>query len=42
MTLEDIIKGNEEVEDFENIPWVVRENIVMKEILKCDQRLIGR
>lgn len=37
MTLEDIIKRNEEVEDFENIPWVVRENIVMKEILKCGQ-----
>lgn len=34
MTLEEIIERNEAVENFGNIPWVVRENMVMKEILK--------
>lgn len=34
MGLEDIIEKNELVENFEKIPWIVRENMVMKELLK--------
>ncbi len=34
LSLEDIIKKNEIVNDFEHVPWVVRENFVMKELLK--------
>ena len=33
MTLEDIIAKNESVENHENIPWVSRETLVMKELL---------
>ena len=34
MSLEEIIKNNEKVNDFEHVPWVTRENFVMKELLK--------
>lgn len=33
MTLGDIIAKNESVVDYENVPWVVRETMVMKELL---------
>ncbi len=33
LPLEEIIHKNQEVEDYENIPWILRENMVMKEII---------
>lgn len=33
LPLEEIIKRNESVDDFEKIPWIVRENMVMKAII---------
>lgn len=38
MTLEDIICKNEAIEDFENIPWVSREVMVMKQILEDEKQ----
>ena len=38
MLLDDIIAENDKVTDFENIPWVVRENIVMKELRDSGER----
>ncbi len=32
--IEDIIRNNEAIKDFDEIPWIVRETMVMKEILK--------
>jgi len=32
LTLEEAISKNESVEDFENIPWIVRETMVMKNL----------
>ncbi|WP_310601547.1 NUDIX hydrolase [Anaerosporobacter sp.] len=34
LPLKEIIAKNEMVLDYQNIPWIVRENMVMKEILK--------
>lgn len=34
MELEEIIARNDKITDYENIPWIVRENIVMKELVK--------
>jgi 8-oxo-dGTP pyrophosphatase MutT (NUDIX family) len=34
MTLEEAIVNNESVEDYENIPWIKRETMVMKEVLE--------
>ena len=34
LSLEEIISRNELVENYENIPWIVRETMVMKEILR--------
>lgn len=34
LPLEEIIGRNELVENYENIPWIIRETMVMKEILK--------
>lgn len=34
MTLEEAIKNNEAVKDYENIPWIKRETMVMKNLLE--------
>lgn len=34
MTLEEAIKNNESVKDYENIPWIKRETMVMKNLLE--------
>lgn len=34
LSLKEIIDRNQLVENYENIPWIVRETMVMKEILK--------
>lgn len=34
MTLEEAIRGNELVDDLNNLPWVLRELVVMKEIVE--------
>ncbi len=38
LPLEEIIKKNESVKDFANIPWIVRENKVMKMILEEESK----
>lgn len=35
-TLEETIRNNESIHNFEEIPWIVRETMVMKEILRCN------
>lgn len=34
MTLEEAIENNESVKDYENIPWIKRETMVMKNLLE--------
>ena len=34
MTLKEAIKNNESVKDYENIPWIKRETMVMKNLLE--------
>lgn len=36
MTLEEAIRNNEAVENYEKIPWVLREVMVMKKLLEID------
>ena len=36
MTLEKAIANNESVEDYENIPWIKRETMVMKKLLEME------
>lgn len=36
MTLEEAIKNNESVKDYENIPWIKRETLIMKNLLETE------